>query len=88
LPESGADGVRVECVDAVVFGGDEDDVVSAFAGDGDALNVKRLSVDAAVTGLAKSLPKFVEATFAGVRIVSLVLAPVRKLSLCCVTMLT
>src|SRR5258708_32442309 len=40
------------------------------------------------TGLAKSLPKFVVATLAGVRMVSLVLAPVRRLSLCCVSMLT
>src|SRR2546423_318737 len=40
------------------------------------------------TGLAKSLPKFVEATLAGVRMVSLVLAPVRRLSLCCVSILT
>lgn len=53
LPERSAGSVRVEGIDAVVFGGDEDDVVSALAGDGETLNVKRLSVDAAVNGIGE-----------------------------------
>ena len=55
LPERSAGGVRVEGVDAVMFGGDEDDVVGAFAGDGDTLHIKGLCIDAAVNRIGEEL---------------------------------
>ena len=55
LPKRRAGGVGVECVDAVVFGGHEDDVVSAFARYGQALDVEGLSIDAAVNGIGEEL---------------------------------
>ena len=55
LPERSASGVCVEGVDAVMFGGYERDVVGAFAGDGDALHVKGLRVDAAVNRIGEEL---------------------------------
>jgi len=55
LPEGSASGVRVEGVDAVMFGGYEGDVVGAFAGDDETLHVKGLRVDAAVNRIGEEL---------------------------------
>jgi len=48
VPERIDRRVGVEGIDAVVLGGDVEDVVGAFAGDGDMRDVERLGVDVAV----------------------------------------
>ena len=49
--------IGVKAIDGVVFGGDEDGVVNALAGNSESGDVKRLCVDVAIDGVGKKFSK-------------------------------
>jgi len=80
--------IRIECIDAVVLGGDEHDIVRPLIGNSDVGNIERLRVHRPIHWLAEKLDEIIRVDVVKREQLFVWVSPVLALSLCQVNTLT